>query len=187
MRHGSLVIGMGLLALGMLACSEPATQEQIDEMCNHLMYLKGYDSRTSVETELATIKKEYEFKEQKLKDDLARDEKGYDDVLTQKISKIEKDPELEAEEKEEQIAAAREDTATKKQPLREQLEKDLTHLGFKKNKILEDTKIEVTGRKERLDKTLAECLAQAGKEELTAEKVQCRIDAVSEKVYDSCK
>lgn len=92
MRKKTIIAFSVLMAAPLIGCGSKATDEQIDKMCRNSAEIEGHMQGASVEEAVKNVEEEWAFKEKKLKEDLARDLQGWDDVLEQKLADLEKAP-----------------------------------------------------------------------------------------------
>ncbi|MCP4680187.1 MAG: hypothetical protein GY854_32770 [Deltaproteobacteria bacterium] len=186
-----------------LGCASKATDEQIGEMCKKKLELTGESRGTSEEEALAKIEEEFKFKAQKMKDDVARDLKGWDDVHKQQLADLEKQEfvpltEEEAKEREEPVKTSEEMKEEKKQKLlasyeknkkmlKEEFEKFFNKLGPQKEIAVRKAKEYTAERQEKAAKALEKCLAKTKEEEITEEVAKCRAQADAKDKYRACK
>jgi hypothetical protein len=186
-----------LIGVFMLCCSSPASDEQIKGMCQNLAQLSGELRGTSEEEATAKINAEYDFKENKFKEELARDLKGMDDVLTQKLADLgkaevqmaddaetEKTPEKMKEEMKKSIIA---DIDKKKEALEEEFGPLFKVLGPQRKHAIKESKKYTAKRKQAADKFLAKCNAEAVKEAVSAATAKCRTKADGKDHYHACQ
>jgi hypothetical protein len=161
MRKGILLGLIALIAAPGFGCKAKATDEQLDEMCRHLLEISGDMRGTAEKEEVSRIEEEYQKKEKDLKEEMARDLKGMDDVLAQKLADLEagKDVTIPTEDKGEEGDAAEESTGKKKKknaPTVEDEEAPLSKEDTIKaiNADIEKKKKEITDQFERLIEVL---------------------------------
>jgi len=195
MSKNSFTLPSLLVAAGLFACSSPATDAQIEQMCNNKAKLEGVLRATSATEAAAKVNEEYVFKKKKLDEEEARDIKGLDDVLEVRLKELEQgelqlpeDPEKSPEEikesmKQDTIA----DIEKKKKPIREQYDRLREVLGPQREHALEQAKRYSAERKEKADEALAECGAAAKKKVPSAKLATCRIQAESTDAYQACR
>lgn len=190
-----VLLGCGTL----LGCEESATEDQIAKMCENLADLRGELRGSDVEAEVGKIQAEWDVKEQALKEDLAKDLKGQDDVLALKIKDIEAGngeplPEVDTDsdgEPEEQELTPEEVKAKQKElaealiaKRKAEVEKgyagDFEKLPRRRDREIGEAREAAEKKRAKADKTIADCVAQYQKEGLSKEAAQCRIDAKSE-------
>jgi hypothetical protein len=204
MRTNIIIVLMVSAATSMLGCGSNATDEQIGKMCKNSAVITGHMQGASVE-------------EQKLKDDLARDLQGWDDVTAQKLADLEKAPlqppveESEAaedsedkkeakkedkeektieelkQEREEQKKAILEDAEKKKQEIKDQYTPDFEKHEPRKARAIKEATEMAEKRKAKAEKAVQECIAKAKASELSAETADCRIKATTEKELNDCE
>jgi hypothetical protein len=164
MRKGTLLGLVALIAAPGFGCKAKATDEQLEEMCKHLLEISGDMRGTSEKEEVSRVEEEYQKKETDLKEEMARDLKGMDDVHAQKLADIEagKDVvEAPAEDQDEEGEAAGEKekagkTKKKKDAPKAEEEAPLSKEDKIKaaNEDIEKKKKEITDQFERLIKVL---------------------------------
>lgn len=180
MKNKILTVLTAIAASQMLGCCSRATDEKIDGMCRHLIELRADLKGASEEEAIAGVEEEFKLKEQKLQEEMARDLKGLDDVLAQKISDLGNDEEIKPEEKEERKKKLAEDTEKKKQEMKDQFAPDFRRLGPEKRQALRIAKSLSKDKRERADKLFKECVAQYKAEEISEKEADCRLMAISE-------
>jgi hypothetical protein len=217
MRTNIIIVLMVSAATSMLGCGSNATDEQIGKMCKNSAVITGHMQGASVEEAVANVEEDFKFKEQKLKDDLARDLQGWDDVTAQKLADLEKAPlqppveESEAaedsedkkeakkedkeektieelkQEREEQKKAILEDAEKKKQEIKDQYTPDFEKHEPRKARAIKEATEMAEKRKAKAEKAVQECIAKAKASELSAETADCRIKATTEKELNDCE
>ncbi len=186
-----------------LGCASKATDQQTGEMCKKKLELTGESRGTSEDEALAKIEEEFKFKAQKMKDDVARDLKGWDDVHKQQLLDLEKQEfapltEEEAKERGVSVKTPEEMKEEKKQKLlagyeknqktlNEEFETFFNKLGPQKEIAIRKAKEYTAERQEKAAKALEKCLAKAKREEVTEEVAKCRAQADTKDKYKACK
>ncbi|MCP4603142.1 MAG: hypothetical protein GY847_21950 [Proteobacteria bacterium] len=213
MKKKVIFVLLTLIAGSSFGCSSPATDEQIDKMCKNLAEITGKMRGTSEEEEVAKAEEEHQFKEKQLKDELARDLGGWDDVYKQKFADFEKakeqekalaenaqeekseaeeaeeaeeeekTPEEKEKERQEKKKKLAEEYEKKKQETQDQFEKYFQKLKPDKERAIRKAKEYVESRKKKADKAIKKCAAKAKEEGVTGEVADCRIKADSEDSY----
>lgn len=195
MRHTVIAVVGGLLAAA-AGCSTPATDAQLEGMCRKRVELEGGLRGTSEEEEVARIEEEYAVKERKLKEEMARDLKGLDDVLEQALRDIEASEPVPAEGdegkspeqlREEARAAQRASVEEKKKPIVEQFERLLELLGPQKGFQIENQKKYVAKNRKKAEQAIAGCVAEAKAEGVAAPVAECRAAAKTMADYSACR
>ena len=92
MKRNILLVTIAFLAMCMSGCSSKATDDQVVQMCKNGAEVKGFLQGASVEEAAARVEEEWAFKKKKNEEDLARDLKGWDDVLAKKLADLENPP-----------------------------------------------------------------------------------------------
>ncbi len=180
-------LGLAVLVVTQgMGCASKATDDQLETMCDHLLEISGDKRGTKEEDEVTRIEEEYAVKEKNLKDEMARDLKGMDDVLTQKRSDVEAG-EGSAEEKEATLKAAEENIAKQKKDITDQFERLIKVLGPQKKYAIRDAKKYVKKRQTKAQEAQKRCVEDVKKREITVEKYECRMKAETRDEYFACK
>ncbi len=206
MKKEAIIVLFALTVTSLaFGCGNKATDEQINKMCANQAELTGEMRGTSEKEEIVRIEEEHKVKEQKLKDELARDLKGWDDVVKQRIANLEKEeektpkekegteeeeektPEEKAKEKEDKKKEILEDSKKKKQALKDAAEPFFKKLKPNKERAIRKVKEYVKERQQKAQKYLKKCAAKAKKEGVTEEIANCRINTVRKEKYSACR
>jgi hypothetical protein len=179
----SRILCFALVVSAAAGCKSKATDGQINQMCEHNLIISGTLRGTSYEDESKRISEEYDKKDANLKKEMARDLGGLDDVLALKIKDINAG---EAEDKEAQITAAKEDIDKKKKAIVEQFEPLIAKLQPQKAFALKEAREYTDKRSAEAAKAKAECLEAAKKAAVSEETATCRIQADSPDHYNAC-
>lgn len=166
-----------------LGCKSPATDGQVNLMCEHNLAISGTLRGTSYEDESKRISEEYEKKDADLKKEMNRDLGGLDDVAAVKIKDIEAEA---AEDKDAKIAAVKEDIEKKKKAIVEQFEPLIAKLEPQKAFQLKEAKEYTDKRSAEAGKAKSDCLDEAKKTGVSEETAACRIQAKSPDQYNAC-
>jgi hypothetical protein len=172
-------------------CAKPASEEQIDAMCQNLAKVTGTLRGTSMEKEKKKIEEEFAFKLKKLKEEKARDLKGWEDVYNASMAELEKEhapdagmtPE-EKEEKKKEIVARYEKN---KAYTEDQFKPDLERHEPRKQIALDKAAEYVAKRKKEAEKYISECVELGKKGEITEEIAACRVTAETEDAWKDCR
>ena len=173
-----------LFALLLSGCASKASDELTNKMCENKMKLSGVFRGTVYEEESKRITEEYKVKADKLKAEMERDLKGMDDVLAGRLKSIEESGD---DQKEERIAAAKEDIEKKKKGIMDQFNPLIEKLTPQRDYALENAKEYVEKRKKEATEATQKCVSKAKEASVTEELANCRIQAASIDTYDACK
>lgn len=198
MRLTVTAMFLALSACAFAGCSSPASSEQLEKMCDKSLDLNGTLRGTSEEEEVGRVEEEYARKEKDLKDEMARDLKGLDDVLAAALEDLKAEEiELTEEEaeagktpeevREERIAAKKADIDKKKQPIIEQFERLIEVLGPQKKVQVKKAKEYAAKRRKEADEARAECVSDSEAKGVSGDLAVCRIGAGTQDEYDACK
>ncbi len=186
------------------SCVPQATDEELNQMCENLVKLRGKIELKPADALVTKIETDFADKKKRLGERQERDLKNWDDELAAKLKELEekeakakeedkgkkkkkkKGKKDEAEEEEDFAAQKKkleEDYASRKEATKKKYAEELKKIGPEKDKAVADAKKKageaVGKKKEAVDK----CVADAKKEGVFQEVAQCRIKATSTDQY----
>lgn len=212
MKKTQLVAMAAVWAAVISGCETKATEDQLQSMCRHLLEISGDYRGTQEAEEVSRIEAEYAQKEKALKEEMDRDLKGMDDVLTQKLADIEagkaitlppaetdesenaadekKGKDSKAEEpltKEQMVEAAKKDIEKKKKDITDQFERLIKVLGPQQKYAIRDAKKYVVKRQKRAAETEKRCIEDVKKRDISEKKFNCRMKSDTRDAYFACE
>ncbi len=184
------------------ACATPAAEDQLAQMCKHVIDLKGKVNDTPVEERIAQVEAEYKAKADLLKSQEARDIKGWEDALAAQLAEVDKaevdkaevdktDPDVEEPVTEEQKEAKREALraryAARKEETTKQYAVDLGKLEPRKASDIRAAQVRAKEDLEKASKLFHGCIAKYKKANLSEEIAKCRTAATTIPELEACK
>lgn len=156
--------------LWVTACMPAATDDELNQMCDNLVKLRGEISKASEKELIAAEEERFKKEEIRLKEWKARDLKGWDEELEAKLAEAKKDDEKEALKAE--YAKKKAITASKHDP-------DINALDGKKKEAIEAAKKKAKENEADWEAAVQECIDKAKAQGITQKVAQCRITADS--------
>jgi hypothetical protein len=174
-----VLTSLSFMALFAVGCIPNATDDELKQMCENLVKLRG-DIDNSSEAQLIAAEEERFKKEAiRLEDWKARDLKGWDDELQAKLAGVEKEEEKEALQAE--YAKKKAITASKHDP-------GIAALDGKKKQAIEAAKKKAVENQAAWDGAVRDCTEKARQEGVSQKMAQCRITASSvDQYWNACR
>ncbi len=207
-----LLISVFVFAAG---CGSKASDEEINKMCRNYLKITGVLKGSDEKKEVARVIKERTAEKNALKEEMERDLKGQDDVLTLALKTLDEEEALKkaeaanqtneeaAEDKkkgeesdeeappEKTLEEKKKDQAAviekRKQVVIDQFENLISKIDPRMEKEVERTKGYAAKRKAKLDQAMEDCLAKSRTESICKEMASCRIKANVESNYNACE
>ena len=165
---------LSVVVLFAVGCIPKATDDELKQMCESLVKLRGEIDLSSEKELIAAEEERFRKEAIRLKEWKARDMKGWDDELAAKLAEVEKEEEKEAlkaeYEKKKQITVSKHDPG-------------IAALDGKKKQAIEAAKKEAVENQAAYDGAVRDCSDQAKKEGVSQKVAQCRITATSVDQY----
>jgi hypothetical protein len=178
-----ILVSAMILAVPLLlaACSEPATDAEIGEMCAKLVELKGDINVAPPDAAIAAAEKEAADQLAKVGPEKDAALKALDTELAAKLAENKKMKKEEQQKLNDECAAkkkAAEDAAVGK----------IAQIGKEKDTAISNAKIKAEEAKAAREKAIADCKTESATYGVTKEIVQCRIKADTADTYwNKCK
>jgi hypothetical protein len=174
----TIVVGAPVI---LAACSEPATDAEIGEMCAKLVQLKGDIDLTPPDAAIAAAEKDAATQLAKVAPEKDAALKALDTELAAKLAENKKMKKEEQQKLNDEYAArkkAAEESATAKIAL----------IGKEKDTAISHAKIKAEEAKAAREKAIADCKTESATYGVTKEIVECRIKADTVDTYwNKCK
>lgn len=162
-----------------VACIEKASEEQVKQMCENLVKMRGEVDTSSAEERVAKVTEKFVREEKRLTDWMERDLQGWDDELNGKLAEAKDDGEKQK---------LTEEYANKKEATKAQHTPGIEELKPQKEAALKEAKAKAEEAKVEWSKAVDECLKGAAKEGTSREVAECRIGATTvDKYWNVCR
>jgi hypothetical protein len=170
---------LSLAALYAAGCVPSATDDELKQMCENLVKLRGDIDDSSEKALIAAEEERFKKEAIRLKDWKARDLKGWDDELAAKLAEVEKEEDKEALKAEYEKKKAV--TASKHDP-------GIAALDGKKKQAIEDAKKKFIENQAARDGAIRDCVDTAKTEGINQKVAKCRIGATStDQYWNACR
>ena len=171
----ALLASSALLAAG---CASSASDAKLEAMCAHLFELRGGAVPSEAEV-VAEVEEDFAAKKKHLEDWKARDMKGWDEELAEKLAEAESDEDEQALE---------EEYEKKKKIGADQFDQDIEELEPKKKEALAAAKAKNASLLEAREAEIKECVDGAKAEGVSRALAECRAEAEStDEYWNVCK
>jgi hypothetical protein len=178
-RKQALLVVSVLMGIWVMSCVTPATDEEIESMCNNLVELRGEISNPAVETMVSDIQVRFDKETSQLEANRTREQKMLNEDLQAK---------LDATDNEEEKAKLKEEYASKIQEVASKHEPGIAAMTAKKQEAVEEAKKQADQNRAAWNEAVTQCTTQAKNEGVSQEVARCRIQADStDKYWNACR
>jgi hypothetical protein len=161
------------------ACVTPATEDEIQTMCDNLVQLRGEIENPSVETIVSHITVRLNEHRTQIQDTKTREKRMLDEEMQASLDEAEKDEDKEK---------IRKEFKAKIQALEAKYKPELEAIDAKKKEANAAAKKKAEENRAVWDEAVNECVTRAKKEGVSQQIANCRIQADStDKYWNGCR
>ena len=167
------------LGVLLVSCVTPATDDEIESMCNNLVQLRGEIPNPNLETIVSNITVRFDQEKKRLEESNKRRQEALKAEIRDKLNAAKK--EKEKTEIKREYEAKLHEMASKHQP-------KVAAMNDRKSGAVAGAKKKAEVARSEWDYAVNECVAQAKKEGVGQEVARCRIQAkTTDKYWNGCR